>query len=55
LSAKTKPEIPDSTQADEWIADDIFLYKGEKFKILPNCKIIPLPKNGEKEDADGTI
>lgn len=44
---KVKPYIPDSTQADEWLSEDTFVYCGMKYKILHDGTIIKMGRDGK--------
>lgn len=42
--------IPDSSKADRWLSEDVFVYKRQRFKILPDFQVIKLRRNGEKKE-----
>ena len=47
-----KEYIPDSSQAEEWLTEDIFTWRGMKFKILPNCQIVKVKENNKRPEGE---
>lgn len=45
-AVNNKPYIPDSSKAEYWLSEDVFVYRDMKFKILPNGDVVHLRKNG---------
>lgn len=45
---KVKQYIPDSTEAEQWLSEDVFVYRGQHFKILPSGRIVRISRNGNK-------
>lgn len=41
-----KEYIPDTSEAERWLSEDVFLYKGMKFKVMPDYQVVPVNSNG---------
>lgn len=52
MNTATKEYIPDTSHAEEWLTEDIFVWNGMKFKVLPDFSIVHIPKNGDREDGN---
>lgn len=34
-------DIPDTSQAEEWLSEDVFIFKGRLWEVKPNGEVVP--------------
>lgn len=51
VTEKRPPYIPDSSHAENWITPDIFIYRGQKYQIMPGGKVERVNNRHKKNNA----
>lgn len=47
----TQTYIPDTSHAESWLTPDVFKYKGQSYRVMPDMKVVKLPANGKKGET----
>lgn len=49
---EAKEYIPDSSHAEKWVSEDVFVWKGMRFRIMPDGEVVKVRRNGKSKRSE---